>query len=146
MTKTERKSHIKNCNRDDYNCGGFALDTFTWFRPLPCGYPYSFVCAEENHLKIEECAEAMLRRFPDMRRIAHPSQIHDDEYAIAFRITRDWRDDDFHFLRQGKNGVWYDKRGNSEYINRFPKEKLFARAWYGKYKGEIAFFAKKIAT
>ena len=140
MTRAEKRI----CHKS-YNCGGFALNTFTWYRPMDMyDYLYYFDTPAENHQKIEECAEAILNQFPDIRRITDLSQVGKGEYAIAFRITSSILDDDFHFIRRGRNGIWYEKMGSNSTIKRFPKEEVFANSWHNKYYGEIALFAKKI--
>lgn len=143
MNQSTRKYLLKVLHPKTFNCGGYALDTFTWYNPC-YGFDYFFDSEEENDKKIDFLSEIMLEEFPDMRRIDSPDEVGKNEYVIAFRITQSIFDFDFHFIRRGRNGVWYEKMGARMGINRVSKEEVFAPSWKNKYFGKIAFFAKKV--
>lgn len=143
MMTSNRKILQAITPRSLYNCGGYALNTYSWYLPADWGYDYFFNSKKENEEKIEELSNNMLYDFPDMRRIEKIEELQDDEYAIAFRITKFDYQDDFHFLKRGKNGVWYEKRGKAPQITPFPASQVFAESWHDRYVGKIALFAKK---
>ena len=42
-----------------------------------------------------------------------PTSLSDSHELIAFRVSEDGTDDDYHFMRWGKDGYWYHKPGNT---------------------------------
>lgn len=134
---------FENTPKQAYNCGGYALQNYGWY----C--PYSSEDREklENVFFWEELGETeeelfvqyMLNTIPSLRSITDISELSENEYAIAFRISCD----DFHFVKRAKNGCWYEKMGRSIYINRMTKEEVFSDCWHDRYDGELYLFAKK---
>lgn len=131
---TKNLRNIRNTDTWDYNCGGFALGTFSWYEPMSevAGYDY-----RRDYLSA--CVSVLLEEFSDLRMIIDISDLHKDEYAIAFRASAD----DFHFLKRGDNGKWYHKRGSSPRIETIPTNEVFTTAWYDDYDSPIILFAKK---
>lgn len=137
---------LQTTDRKHFNCGGFALNTFDWFSFDWGKYSFGFFVAtnaKEAHEKITRLSADLLSMFDDLRPIHSIQELNADEYAIAFRLSCD-KYPDFHFLKRGQNGIWYEKRGHEEKIRIFPKKNLFARKWNDRYGYEIAFFAKKL--
>lgn len=54
----------------------------------------------------------MIAVFPSMRVISSFAELAPDEYAILFRLSHDG---DFHYLKRGGNGVWYQKCGGTRW-------------------------------
>ena len=143
---------VKTVNVREYNCGGYALNTFTWYRPHKSKYVVYGNEYEENLTEkdIEEtysyCVSVMLKDFPSLRIIKDIKELQENEYAIAFRIGGlNNGVNDFHFMKRAKNGCWTHKMGQGD-IQRIKKEQVFADVWhasFGDYKGKIVLFAKK---
>lgn len=142
-----------NTDPYDYNCAGYALETYSWY--LPCdrdtyfdaldtfeetGKTYfgSYNEFQRNALTVEFTSR-ILRDFPDVRMISSVKDLHPDEYAFAFRVGVD----DFHFVKRGANGVWYEKRGNIPQFFRMSRERVFNTSWGSRYNGPIILMAKK---
>lgn len=130
---------VRNTYYKYYNCGGYALETFSWYVP----YDY-----ERDDLSIEEymknCVKTMLEKVDGLRILENiDSPIMENEYRIAFRLGLKC---DFHYLKQDKQGHWWNKRGSGK-IRQFPKKEVLAMTWfpdvYFNYSGPIVFMAKR---
>ena len=148
------KNKARNRNNTDirsFNCGGWALNTFSWYRPtifgdnIRCwGDDYYQNMTDKQAFNITlKAVNAMLREFPDLRVIEHLKELNKDEYAIAFRIGKDI--DDFHYCKRAKNGHWTHKMGGL-CIEKITKKEVFAPVWLDGYCGFIVLFAKKDLT
>ena len=143
FNKAKRRNR-NNTPTYEYNCGGYALGTYSWY--CPCDreevdyvlYVYRTKKQEEKILL--HCVEVMLREIEGLRKIETLSEVKPDEYAIAFKLGKTWND--FHYRRRGKNGVWYEKCGSNGEIRVVSKEEVLADDW-GSYHGRTIFFAKK---
>ena len=138
--------NVRNTARYTYNCGGYALGTFSWYLPYESDR-YGFVWG--GHLTTrrmdtitDQCVEFMLRDFADLRVIDSVADLQKDEYAIAFRLSSDG---DFHYIKRNRNGLWTHKRGASSTIWVMPKNKVLNSVWCDRYNGKIVLFAKKYA-
>ena len=129
------KNNLNNTDKCDYNCGGYALETFDWYRPRI----ESLRCTRKAGATIESCVDFMLEDFPNLRKAESIDDVKENEYLIAFRLG----EDDFHFLKRAKNHHWYHKRGASYYIDTIKQEQVFSTTWFNKYDGEIALLAMK---
>jgi hypothetical protein len=139
-----------NTDIDDYNCGGYALGTFSWYCPYH-DIKWAHIWERggrslRGHKKefMRQAIETMLEDFPNLRRIHFPIEATPNERVIALRLA----DHDFHFMYRGLNKVWYQKMGGTE-LQRVPKAQVTARAWnnyFGEptYKGKIVYFAMKV--
>ena len=128
-----KKRNVRNSDRYNYNCAGYALSCFSWY----C--PFSF--HEDN---VSECAKQILEDFPNTRIVSSKKDLLPNEYLIAFRTSKT----DFHFMRRGKNGVWYQKRGQSPYLIPVKEADVFNKIWPsnlsdGGYTSEMVLFAVK---
>ena len=138
-----------NTPHHQFNCGGYALGTFSWYVPRFEGddFYFSFEDEQENAEKLAYCIEVMIQEVGGLRRINNLKELQKDEYAIAFRLTDTESETDFHFMRRARNGCWYQKQGGTKGIKRVPKEKVFSEVWEADmwywYTGEIALLAKK---
>lgn len=132
----------ENTPKRMYNCGGYALENYGWYCPYSEDDAiYMDDVFEFCEVKYEEekFVEYMLDTIPNLRSITDISELAENEYAIAFRVSCD----DFHFVKRGGNGCWYEKMGGSNCINRMTKEEVFSDRWHDRYDGELYLFAKK---
>lgn len=135
----------RNVENWQFNCGGYALETYSWICPYDTEEDsdrlfddwYSDMSSDE---KLEETVEWMLERVPDLRRVNGVEDLEDDEYLIAYKCGRS----DFHYCKRLPNGQWWHKMGSSR-TRRIAEHKVYSDTWLGgKYDSETAFFAKKI--
>ena len=141
----DHKRNVNNTPVRDYNCMGYALDTYSWlFAYLKDGEtdPFDYgVDKSEQKEVLKSCAEYLLDNFPlspITREEAYNAR--GKKEIVAFRIA----EYDFHFMVRRKNGSWYHKMGSTE-IRRINKEDVFAPMWKSNldiYDSEILFFEK----
>ena len=144
FNKTKRRNR-NNTKSYEYNCGGYALGTYSWY--CPCvdrkeisNISYIYRTKQQEEKLLRHCIEVMLSEIEGLRVIKDLSEVQADEYAIAFKLGKTWND--FHYIRRGKNGVWYEKCGSEQKINIVPTRKALAKDW-DMYHGRTVFFAKK---
>ena len=128
-----KERNTMNTDREEYNCGGYALGCYSWY----CPFGYQVTDFEKN-------VNQILKDFPNVRRIENSQDLLPDEYMVAFRLSPS----DFHFMKRAKNGTWREKRGSQSEIRIVPKSVVFGEVWSphrfdNGYRGEIAFFAVK---
>ena len=138
----------RNTDLEDYNCGGYALGTFNWYLPMSDLSETTWRLVEDRKMSVDEIAQYyadyILKDFEGyIRRIQDLKELKKDEQAIAFRVG----EEDFHFCKRGKNGVWYHKPGRNT-IRRIKRTEVFAERWvspnsYTIYDSEIILFALK---
>ncbi len=138
--------NVRNTVRHTYNCGGYALGTFSWYLPYESDR-YGFVWG--NHLTAkrmseitDKCVEFMLHDFADLRVIESVADLQKGEYAIAFRLSSDG---DFHYIKRNRMGLWTHKRGASSNIWVMPKDMVLNSVWCNRYNGKIVLLAKKMS-
>lgn len=121
-----------------YNCGGFALSTYTWVRPFEFVedniemYPYRF------DKGLWRLVGGLLEQF-NIRCVTSFKYISSNEYPAIFRVGSN----DFHFMRYSKllDG-WIDKMGGSSCINLHKEKEIMREYWYGgKYDSQIVKLA-----
>ena len=143
----EGNRNVGNTNKHSYNCGGYALECFSWYCPKMedswFSDPFGFDSKEEAIEKTEKCVEIMLNDFPTMRRVQSLDEVRSDEYAILFRVSSDG---DFHYLKRDKSNHWRHKMGNSPVIDTIKKRDIFKKWCHGRYDGPIVISAKKLLT
>ena len=145
----DKKRNVSNTQRHTYNCGGYALGTFSWYCPhdeadekgRSC-YDYGFDSKEEAWLKTMYSVGKMILDFEGkVRMITSLNQLHRlTERAVAFRLSSDG---DFHYIKQGFNGKWYHKRGASEDLLTMTQEYVLHSVWCGRYDGPVVLLAIK---
>lgn len=135
--------NVKNTDKFTYNCGGYALGTFSWYCPLE---PDEFDTFDGDETEcLQACTDAILSDFPDLFLIDEYDMIY-PKYScrkyeiIAFRISYH---DDFHFWKLGRNNMWFDKMGRANWIDHHSYNDVFADTWNGRYDSEIIFFGRK---
>ena len=125
-----------------YNCGGYALGTFSWYLPSCTEHTWGVWEdweMDEMQAITENAVAFMLNDFADLRVIDHLSEVRHDEYAIAFRVSSDG---DFHYIKQGKSRTWTHKCGGGT-IRTMTRWEVFYTNWNYRYNGPIVLFAKK---
>lgn len=132
----------KNTSTFGYNCGGFALGTYSWYCPSYNDYCWGDELDEwEMADLLEECVNKMLEDFPDLRVIEDLCEVENDEYVILFRLSSDG---DFHYVVQGTGRLWWHKPGNQK-VRSIPRDYALDEytAWGGRYDSETIILAKK---
>lgn len=135
-----------NVKQAFYNCGGFALGTYSWYCPypkrgaLPFGYGIFHETMEKMAAVTELAVNAMVEEFlGKLRRISSLDEVSEGEYAVAFRISDDG---DFHYVRCMPSGEWLHKPGTS-YIRSMTFEDVFAEKWSNRYNGPVVLLAMR---
>ena len=140
-----RHRNSRNTSQFDYNCAGFALETFSWYCPSHNEYAWGCFLHRRTKEEMEEltvkCVEIMLNDFTDLRVVFDMTEIHSDEYAIAFRVSSDG---DFHYMKQIDGEHWEHKCGISDIYNISQEAVLHTKWCGGRYDGPIVLFAKKL--
>lgn len=140
-----RNRNEKNTSQWDYNCGGYALGTFSWYLPNDERHRKKFWGSSKHHtyrrmrIITRSCVKWMLKDFNDLRLINKLSEVQYDEYAIAFRVSSDG---DFHYIKQNSLCSWTHKCGASN-IRTITQWEVFNTNWNNRYNGPIILFAKK---
>lgn len=134
---------IRNTDKYDYNCGGYALETFTWYCPRAREEQvrYSFHNIEQAYEITLHAVAHMIYEFEGkLRMIRKLEDLKPYERAIAFRISSDG---DFHYMKKTRSG-WYHKMGSSSCIYRVSEKLVFNSKWCNRYDGPIVLLAMKI--
>lgn len=143
-TKGER--NVKNADTFYYNCGGYALGTFSWYCPhteQERFYDYAFKNEIQACVKTTKAVAQMCNEFEGRIRVIESLKELNSktEYAVAFRISSR---NDFHFIKRSKYGRWTHKRGACDCIERITKKEVFETEWSnGFYDGPIILLAVK---
>lgn len=135
--------NMQNTEKRKYNCAGFALETYSWYCPHRNDWASLMYSSLSDAEVTEQCVQIMLEDFKDLRIITDLSELKDGEYAIAFRISRDY--EDFHFARRMPDGKWYNKMGGSFLIEEMDEHEVFHEEWdrgYYLYDGPVVLMAK----
>lgn len=157
----QRTRNCANTDVDDYNCGGYCLNTFSWYNP------YIDYCKEEGYTgmadwiqdmlwgwehSIEEVYDTLikigrdqiLQDFEDTVRLIHnPDDVREDEKLVVYKIgivlTEDEYGDmylehtDFHF-KQWEGTYWSDKLGGGELRMQYvPLEEMIEETWVNSW-------------
>ena len=140
------RRNIDNTKAVDYNCGGYALNTFNWFRPFLDNQGEARrqeikdrINNHENYYKVinsiaEKDAEFMIDLFEgQLRRIFKVKDAQPNERIILYRIgySLDEEEDDFHFIFKDYNDkYWSHKPGACKPLNNiFSTRKALKRIW-----------------
>lgn len=154
-----------NTYQSEYNCGGYALRTFSWFYPDDAGTGFDWAEREDVIQEMicdgyddEDIYEVILNRDVEYMLKVLPTlsiykgdpktyQEKEGEELIAYRIyinTEEDDDNDFHFMVL-RNGHWREKNGNQNI-------KFCLPPWRGSvwsyptidYDSEIVYFLNKV--
>lgn len=146
----KKKRNIKNTPKYLYNCGGYALNCFSWYIPTSEeeAIPTTFCAETDQDIKeiTQKCVNYMLNEISTLRVYNGKNpltvKLNSDEYLIAFRISSGG---DFHFLKRASNNHWFHKRGGSYYIDTIKTSKIFDNWDFSyNYDGPIVFLINKI--
>jgi hypothetical protein len=149
------KRNRKNTEREDYNCGGYALQTFSWILPCEdegeCAALYDFDMWEcdydedDFNESAERGAEWMLNNIPNLRQVSSPDEeLEEGEWLIGFKVGAgsDFGGD-FHYIKRTPSGRFYHKPGASK-VRRMSKAEALSDNWCdGAYTSTTIWFARK---
>ena len=154
LRETTHRVMTKHCVR--YNCGGFALGTFNWYRPykfdcfegtldksicdirddIDCGCDYDEGCTEIANIMVKFMESEGL-----CRKISDSSELRKGEYLVAFKASYD----DFHYVRRLSNGRWFHKMGWNK-IEEIFQDDVYDDLWWEDlncYCGNLHLLAVK---
>lgn len=115
------KRNPKNTYINMYNCAGYALHTYSWIN--------------FNTTKLSKLKKELQDNFKNVRILDTPEdKLKDNELLVACKISYD---NDFHFIKRHKSGVWYHKPGNTNPI-RASKKMVYAPEW--KFDVKVGLF------
>ena len=148
------KRNRKNTERNQYNCGGYALETFSWVLPCDteeeCEELYDFDMWEYDYDEddfnesAERGAEWMLANVPNLRRVDSPDEkLQEGEWLIGFKVGAGSGDGDFHYIKRTPSGQFWHKPGGS-YIRRMGKKEALSDDWgNGRYTSKTIWLVRK---
>ena len=144
LFNVQRKRNISNTEKYLYNCAGYALETFSWYCPNEKDNDDWGILDDlsdaEMFAKTFETVNFMLKDFKGrLRLIGSVDEIQENEYAIAYRVSRD---DDFHFMKKMADG-WHHKRGGTANIYIETEDYVLNEIWCDRYDGPIALMAMR---
>ena len=117
----DNKRNFKNTRSDKYNCAGYALHTYSWI---------NFSVTNLSKIKKE-----LQDYFKNVRILDTPEdELKENELLVACKISYD---EDFHFIKRHKSGVWYHKPGYTRPI-RASKKMVYAPEW--KFDIKVCMF------
>ena len=139
---------FENTDKAYFNCGGYALSVYKWYLPAPSSRSYKKINREIcngkyrhgtkvaakhicNEFKLSIVSEKKMRH-----RAIDPKNVE----VIAFRFEKQGIHD-FHFMKLGTDGYWYEKRGGSPFIYAHEYNDVF-NVWHSRYNGPIIFMAR----
>ncbi len=155
---SDLRERVIYLSRFDYNCGGFALETFDWFVPycqiqfhntyeliymLQYGEMFDedyadqeIIASELNYdLALEHCVENMKRALP-IRQINSEDEVEPHEAIVLFRLAYD----DYHFVRKFGDR-YFHKTGARPTILEMSKEEVYDDHWIHRYDSDIIILA-----
>lgn len=136
---------VNNTNRLDFNCGGYALETYNWYLPVAKQEQGEKMFGWCRSMALEEVLDKtvkhMLKEFKGkLRVIKDVAELQEGEYAIAYCVG----EEDFHYIKRHDSGHWLHKTGRNPRIKRMTKKDVFSGMWCdGMYHSEVVLFAKK---
>lgn len=128
--------YIRTEDRRDYNCGGYALETFDWVYPYVEGLRRRWKHGTDLR-SVMRYARYLTETIPGVRIIEQEREMKDNEYLVAFRTSNY----DFHFCKRDDSGNWRHKRGRCEILFRILKSQVFSPSWDGGYDSPIILLA-----
>ena len=145
---------LKNVSRDQFNCGGYALETFSWILPCDteteCEEWYDFDMWEHDYDEddfnesAKRGAEWMLNNIPNLRQVSSPDEkLEEGEWLIGFKVGAGYGTGDFHYIKRTPSGRYYHKPGASR-VRRMSKKEALSDNWCdGKYTSRTIWLARK---
>ena len=138
--------NIGNTVKCYYNCGGYALGTFSWYWPGRTEDEYDEIMEyaedEDWNNALELASEAIISELPGWSvvpfNLVMERKYSPKEYEI---VAMRFCDCDFHFWKLGRNWNWYDKMGGAGRINRHAFEDV-RDTWCHRYDSPIVCFVR----
>lgn len=159
------KRNRSNTDTDDYNCGGFALGTYSWYLPYRLDEQMDIydrwadiqmwlddaedadntadspIARAAVHTCVVSLLNLFVKRiledFPSVRRVQTSEEIKPDERIILFRIGAD----DFHFIVSFDHKHWWHKYGWN-CIEELCEDEVLDTEWAnGRYFSPIVILA-----
>ena len=138
--------NIRNTDKADYNCGGYALGTFSWYLPSRTREEYSDIMGYADigdmDTALTLAAEAIVSELPSWS-IVPFTLVMERKYSpkayevVAMRFCNY----DFHFWKLGRNWNWYDKMGCRGQINRHAFNDA-RNVWNDRYDSSVVCFIR----
>lgn len=138
--------NIRNTDKADYNCGGYALGTFSWYLPSRTREEYSDIMGHADigdmDVALTLAAEAIVAELPGWS-IVPFALVMERKYSpkayevVAMRFCYY----DFHFWKLGRNWNWYDKMGCRGQINRHAFNDA-RNVWNDRYDSSVVCFIR----
>lgn len=138
--------NIRNTDKADYNCGGYALGTFSWYLPSHTRKEYSDIMGYADigdmDTALTLAAEAIVNELPSWS-VAPLALVMERKYSpkdyeiVALRFCYY----DFHFWKLGRNWNWYDKMGCRRQINRHAFNDV-RHKWNDRYDSPVVCFIR----
>lgn len=138
--------NIRNTDKADYNCGGYALGTFSWYLPSRTREEYSDIMGYADNgdmdVALTLASEAIVNELPGWS-IVPFALVMERKYSpkayevVAMRFCYY----DFHFWKLGRNWNWYDKMGCREQINRHAFNDA-RNVWNDRYDSPVVCFIR----
>lgn len=138
--------NIRNTDKADYNCGGYALGTFSWYLPSCTREEYTDIMGYADigdmDTALTLASEAIVNELPGWS-IVPFALVMERKYSpkayevVAMRFCRY----DFHFWKLGRNWNWYDKMGCREQINRHAFDDV-RYTWNDRYYSPVVCFIR----
>lgn len=138
--------NIRNTDKADYNCGGYALGTFSWYLPSRTKEEYSDIMGYADigdmDTALTLAAEAIVNELSGWS-IVPFALVMERKYSpkayevVAMRFCYY----DFHFWKLGRNWNWYDKMGCRGQINRHAFNDV-RNVWNDRYDSSVVCFIR----
>lgn len=138
--------NIRNTDKADYNCGGYALGTFSWYLPSRTREEYTDIMGHADigdmDTALTLASEAIVNELPGWS-IVPLALVMERKYSpkdyeiVAMRFCYY----DFHFWKLGRNWNWYDKMGCREQINRHAFDDV-RNVWNDRYDSPVVCFIR----
>lgn len=144
----KNKRNMSNTHKEGFNCGGYALGTYSWYCPFgrhDGDLSGLFDRFDGDYVAVlQYTVDYMLQDFGNKLRVIQSlDELQEGEEAVAYRIETDCYD--FHYLRRKSNGKWYGKMGRIPIIYKYTEIEVFdhnSDAWQnGRYDSEMILFA-----
>lgn len=141
---------MRNTSKKAYNCGGYALNLFKWYIPADSWLSYheieDLLANEDYETATTIAAEYMCKKlgytFISSDKVFNHTIDYKKYEIVAFRYEMMKKNSDFHYMKIGRNGNWYEKRGWNPKIYRHRYYDVF-KIWAHRYDGPIAFLIKE---
>lgn len=135
-----------------YNCGGFALGVFNWYRPYDHDEKEAVDSIIEDYddeliNELDACNEiadiyvSHMEKADLCREIFSEDDLNENEYLVAFKSSID----DFHYARRLRNGRWFHKMGWNK-IEEVSQDNVYDDYWWEDlncYCGDLHLLAVK---